>query len=133
MDCTNSEIIDQIRKFNENLEKLQSELTVAKHVNSVFSEKLVSMERQCWANAQYSGREYLGLSSVKPICFMSSFLNFFFALSIFWLSFQPKISRLSFYFLFTYPIASLYIVSLDKATNLFKYFLKPFPLNNPIV
>ena len=45
MDAANSEIMDQIRKFNENSEKLQSELTVAKQVNSVLSERLVSMER----------------------------------------------------------------------------------------
>ena len=47
MDTANSKIIDQIRKFNEIFEKLQSELTVAKQVNSVLSEKLVSMQRQC--------------------------------------------------------------------------------------
>ena len=40
MDTANSKIIDQIRKFNEIFEKLQSELTVAKQVNSVLSEKL---------------------------------------------------------------------------------------------
>ena len=54
MDAANSEIMDQIRKFNENLEKLKSELIVVKQVNSVLSGKLVSMERQCWTNAQYS-------------------------------------------------------------------------------
>ena len=47
MDTANSKSIDQIRKFNEIFEKLQSELTVAKQVNSVLSEKLVSMQRQC--------------------------------------------------------------------------------------
>ena len=64
MDATNSEIMDQIRKFNENFEKLQSELTVAKQVNSVLSERLVSMERQCWANAQFYKRECLELVGV---------------------------------------------------------------------
>ena len=56
MDAANSEIMDQIRKFNENFEKLQSELIVVKQVNSLLSERLVSMEYQCWANAQYSRR-----------------------------------------------------------------------------
>ena len=56
--------MDQIRKFNENFEKLQSELTVAKQENSVLSERLVSMERQFWANAQYSRRECLDLVGV---------------------------------------------------------------------
>ena len=64
MDAANSETMYQIRKFNENVEKLQSELTVAKQVNSVLSERLVSMERQCWANAQYSRRECLELVGV---------------------------------------------------------------------
>ena len=47
MDAAISEIMDQIRKFNENFGKLHSELTVVKQVNSVLSERLVSMERQC--------------------------------------------------------------------------------------
>ena len=64
MDAANSEIMYQIRKFNGNFEKLQSELTVAKQVNSVLSERLASMERQCWANAQYSRRECLELVGV---------------------------------------------------------------------
>ena len=61
MDAANSEIMDQLCKFNENFEKLQSELIVVKQVNSMLSERLVSMERQCWANAQYSRRECLEL------------------------------------------------------------------------
>ena len=65
MDAVNSQIMDQIRKLNEDFEKLQFELTVAKQVNSVLSERLVSMERQCWTNAQYSRRECLGLVGVK--------------------------------------------------------------------
>ena len=65
MDAVNSQIMDQIRKLNEDFEKLQFELTVAKQVSSVLSERLVSMERQCWTNAQYSRRECLGLVGVK--------------------------------------------------------------------
>ena len=64
MDASNSQIMDQIRKFNEDFEKLQSKLTTAKQVNSVLSERLFSMERQCWANAQYSRRECLELVGV---------------------------------------------------------------------
>ena len=64
MDAVNREIMDQIRKFNENFEKLQSELIVVKQVNSVLSERLVSMELQCWANAQYSRRDCLELVGV---------------------------------------------------------------------
>ena len=64
MDAANSEIMDQIRKFNENFENLQSELIVANQVNSLLSERLVSIERQCWANAQYSIHECLELVGV---------------------------------------------------------------------
>ena len=64
MDAANSQIMDQIRKLNEDFEKLQFELTVAKQVNSVLSERLASMERQCWANVQYSRRECLRLVGV---------------------------------------------------------------------
>ena len=64
MDAANSEIMNQIRKFNESFEKLQSELIVVKQVNSVLSERLVSMECQCWANVQYSRRECLELAAV---------------------------------------------------------------------
>ena len=64
MDTANMEIMDQIGKFNENFEKLQSELIVVKQVNSVLSERLASMEHQCCANAQYSRRECLELVGV---------------------------------------------------------------------
>ena len=53
MHAANSEIIDQMHNFNENVEKLQFQLTVDKQVNSLLSKRLVSLERQFWANAQY--------------------------------------------------------------------------------
>ena len=64
MDDVNSEIKDQIRKFNEIFENFQFELIIAKQVNLVLSERLVSIELQCWANAQYSRRECLELVGV---------------------------------------------------------------------
>ena len=64
MDAANSEIMDQIRKFNENFEKLQSELTVAKQMNSVLSERLISMDLQSCTNAQYSRRDCLELMGI---------------------------------------------------------------------
>ena len=38
---------------------LQYELLLTKKVNSELYSRLVNMERQCWANAQYSRRECL--------------------------------------------------------------------------
>ena len=35
---SNSEAMDRIRKFNQNFEKLQPELTIAKQVNSVLKD-----------------------------------------------------------------------------------------------
>ena len=59
--------MDQIHKFNKKFQNLQYELTVAKQVDSVLSERLVSMNRLCWANAQYSRRECLELIGVPRI------------------------------------------------------------------
>ena len=53
MHAANSEIMNQIRNFNENFQKLQFQLTVDKQVNSLLSKRLVSLERQFWPNAQY--------------------------------------------------------------------------------
>ena len=49
----NNKVLEKIRKLNDSFSKLESELSVTKQVNSLLSRKLVNMERQCWANAQY--------------------------------------------------------------------------------
>ena len=43
--------------LNDKFSQLESENVVVKQANSLFSKRLVDMERQCWANAQYSRRE----------------------------------------------------------------------------
>ena len=40
-----------------NFSKLQSELSIAKRVNTELTKRIVTLERQCWANAQYSRKE----------------------------------------------------------------------------
>ena len=47
--------------------KLQSELTLAKQMNSILSDRLVPIEGQCWSNAPCSRRECLELVGV-PSC-----------------------------------------------------------------
>ena len=42
-----SNMINEVRKLNGNLEKLRSELDVTKNVNSLLSDCLTSLERQC--------------------------------------------------------------------------------------
>ena len=44
-------------KFNKIFSKLQSELSIAKQVNTELTKKIVTLERQCWPNAQYSRKE----------------------------------------------------------------------------
>ena len=53
----NDLILEEIRKLNDKFSQLESENVVIKQANSLLSKRLVDMERQCWAKAQYSRRE----------------------------------------------------------------------------
>ena len=53
--------MEEIRKFNNNFSKLQSDMAVTKQVNTELTKRIVTLERQCWANAQYSRKECLEL------------------------------------------------------------------------
>ena len=52
-----TEVVGELRKFNENLSKLQLELSTAKRVNTELTKRIVTLEHQCWANAQYWRKE----------------------------------------------------------------------------
>ena len=54
MSEVNNEVVEEMRKFNGNFSKLQSDLSVAKRVNTELTKRIVTLERQCWVNAQYS-------------------------------------------------------------------------------
>ena len=54
--ANNAEVLKEIRKLNSKFDILQSDLLVTKKVNSELSSRLLKMEHQCWANAQYSRR-----------------------------------------------------------------------------
>ena len=56
---SHNELLDEIRKFNNNFSKLRSELAVTKQVNTELTKRIATLERQYWANAQYSRRECL--------------------------------------------------------------------------
>ena len=49
------------RKLNVNFQKLEAELSITKNTNSLLQKRVVDLERECWANAQYSRRECLEL------------------------------------------------------------------------
>ena len=53
-----------MRKLNDSFSKLQAEVSVTKQVNTLLSSSLVSIERQCWLNAQYSRRECLDIVGI---------------------------------------------------------------------
>ena len=53
----NNELVEEMRKFNENFSKFQSELSITKRVNTELTKRITTLERQCWANAQYSRKE----------------------------------------------------------------------------
>ena len=57
----------EIKRLNENFQKLESDVSVVKNVNNILSKQVSSIERQCWKNAQYSRRgcvEVVGLPSL---------------------------------------------------------------------
>ena len=56
---SNNELLEEIRKFNDNFSKLQSELAVTKQVSTELTKRIVTFERQCWENAKYSRKECL--------------------------------------------------------------------------
>ena len=59
----NNRVVEEVRKLFDAFLKLQSELAVSQQVNSLLSNRLTNIERQCWANAQYS-RECLDVVGI---------------------------------------------------------------------
>ena len=57
-------ILEELRKLNESVSQLRSELTVTKTVNNLLLTKLTTFERQCRANTQYSRRECLDIVGI---------------------------------------------------------------------
>ena len=53
-----------MRKFNENFVKLEFEINIVKNVNTLLNKRVLDMERQCWANVQYSRRECLEVAGI---------------------------------------------------------------------
>ena len=60
----NDIILEQIRKLNNKFSQLESENVVVKQANSLLFKRLVDMERQCWASAQYSRRECIDVAGI---------------------------------------------------------------------
>ena len=58
-------MLQEMRKFNDNFAKLQAELVVTKRATSELCKRIVTIERQCWANGQYSRRECLEVARIR--------------------------------------------------------------------
>ena len=53
--------LSELRKYYE---KVEPDVIITKQVNSKLYDKIKFLERQCWANEQYSRRECLEISGV---------------------------------------------------------------------
>ena len=51
--------LDETRKLNDNFSKLEADVKIAKNIKNFLSKRVVDLERQGWANAQYSRRDCL--------------------------------------------------------------------------
>ena len=43
----NNDVLEEIRKFNENFVKLESEINKVKKINTLLNKRVIDMERQC--------------------------------------------------------------------------------------
>ena len=64
MDSVNSDLAAELRKMREGFDQMKSDLSITKKVNTLLSERLQTIEKQYWRNAQYSRRECLEISGI---------------------------------------------------------------------
>ena len=56
--------MDEFRKLNNNFSKLEGDVKIAKNINNLLLQRVVDLEKQCWANAEYSRRECLEIVGI---------------------------------------------------------------------
>ena len=57
-------VLEEVRKLNDSISKLYAELAVTKNFDNLLVTRLSTLERPCWANAQYSRRECLDIMDI---------------------------------------------------------------------
>ena len=62
MNADLSRLRQDLSYLKQNYMKLESERSVARQVSNKLKEHLVSLERQCWSNSQYSRQERLEIT-----------------------------------------------------------------------
>ena len=50
MDSVNSDLVSELRKMRERFDQMKSDLSVTKKVNTLLSERLQTIEKQCWVS-----------------------------------------------------------------------------------
>ena len=48
--------LDEFRKLNNNFSKIEADVKITKNTNYLLLQRVVDLERQCWANEEYSRR-----------------------------------------------------------------------------
>ena len=69
MESSDTKFAEKVCKLNGSFQQLKPDLAITKNVNSQLRNRFVNMERQCWANAQYSRREcveIVGIPTTVP-------------------------------------------------------------------
>ena len=51
-----TQLENQLAQEDKAFKRMESQLTVSKSVNEAFQNRIISLERQCWKNGQYSRR-----------------------------------------------------------------------------
>ena len=67
METMKSNLTEEVQKLNTNFQLLNSDFSVTRIENNSFNERLVALERQCWAHAQYSRRECLDITGIPSL------------------------------------------------------------------
>ena len=63
-DITLDKISKELAELRKSYNKLESDLAITKAVNESLRNQILTLERQCWSNAQYSRRETLEISGI---------------------------------------------------------------------
>ena len=63
-DSTLDKISKELAELRKSYNNLESDLTITKVVNESLRNQIITLERQCWSNAQYSRRETLEISGI---------------------------------------------------------------------
>ena len=51
-------------QVDKTLKRMESRLAVSKSINEAFQNRIISLERQCWKNEQYSRRECIEIVGI---------------------------------------------------------------------